>query len=244
MRLYLIRHGQSANNALYEAGRERERVHDPELTEIGHQQARHVAQHLADCHDMPGKMAEPFNLTHLYCSAMTRAMQTTQPIYQALNMKAEVWVDVHEVGGLFLVDEQGKEIGFPGLTSHEMTAKFPDFILPDDVTEKGWWDTEKGLERRSDSTARALRVYEKLQDRSKGDERIAIVSHAGFIDLLIKTFLHQLPTNPNNLFYTTYNTAITRIDFEEGYHGRMVTDRMRLHYLNRVNHLSSELWTW
>ena len=31
MRLYLIRHGQSVNNALYEAGREHERVFDPPL---------------------------------------------------------------------------------------------------------------------------------------------------------------------------------------------------------------------
>lgn len=244
MRLYLIRHGQSVNNALYADGRERERVHDPELTEIGHEQARQVAQYLADCHDMPGKMAEPFNLTHLYCSAMTRAMQTTKPIAEALNMKAEVWVDVHELGGLFMVDEHDKETGFPGLTRSEMSAKFPDYVLPDDITEKGWWGVEKGLERPPNFTARAMRVYEQLQERSSSDERIGIVSHGGFIDLLIKTFLSQLPSHPNNLFYTTYNTSITRIDFGEGYHGRMATDRLRLHYLNRVNHLPSELWTW
>ena len=104
MRLYLIRHGQSVNNALYEQGLERDRHFDPDLTEIGHEQARRVAQYLAESNDMPGRLSEPFKLSHLYCSAMTRAMQTAQPIAAALNIQPEVWVDVHETGGLFLTD--------------------------------------------------------------------------------------------------------------------------------------------
>ena len=76
MRLYFIRHGQSLNNALYEEGREQERVYDPHLTDIGQEQAQLVARYLADGIDMPGKLREAFQLTHLYCSAMTRAMQT------------------------------------------------------------------------------------------------------------------------------------------------------------------------
>ena len=76
MRLYLIRHGQSQNNALYEQGLERDRHFDPDLTEIGHEQARRVAKYLAENNDMPGRLTEPFNLSHLYCSAITRAMQT------------------------------------------------------------------------------------------------------------------------------------------------------------------------
>jgi 2,3-bisphosphoglycerate-dependent phosphoglycerate mutase len=244
MRLYLIRHGQSLNNALYEAGAERDRHYDPELTEIGHEQARHVAKYLAECPDMPGKLVEPFNLTHLYCSAMTRAMQTTQPIADALNMKPEVWIDVHEVGGLFLHDDDDKITGYPGPNRAEMSEKFPNYELGEAITEAGWWNASKGMELPPDFTARTIRVLHLLHERAHKDERIGIVSHGGFIDLLIKAFLRQIPTHPDLLFYTHYNTAITRIDFGEGYGGKPAPDRVRIHYMNRVNHLPPELWTW
>ncbi|HLV36213.1 MAG TPA: histidine phosphatase family protein, partial [Spirillospora sp.] len=45
MEVYLIRHGQSVNNAL---GSPAGRSHDPELTEIGFRQAEILAAHLAD----------------------------------------------------------------------------------------------------------------------------------------------------------------------------------------------------
>lgn len=245
MRLFLIRHGQSVNNALYEAGRERERHFDPDLTEIGHLQAQKVAQYLAEADDMPGSMAEKFNLTHLYCSAMTRAMQTAQPIGAALGIKPEVWVDAHELGGLFLADDENKITAYPGLTRAEISAKFTGYILPEQVSDKGWWNTDKLSETPPDFIARGIRVSQALLERAHTDERIGIVSHGGFMDVLIKAFLNNLPSPPDGLFYTHYNTAITRIDFGEGYQGRAVgAERMRIHYQNRVQHLPSELWTW
>ena len=48
MQFYFIRHGQSENNALWErGGPQSERRADPELTELGHKQAQHLAQFLA-----------------------------------------------------------------------------------------------------------------------------------------------------------------------------------------------------
>ena len=47
MRFYFIRHGQSVNNAIYEAtGGSDGRSEDPQLTEIGQQQARLLANFL------------------------------------------------------------------------------------------------------------------------------------------------------------------------------------------------------
>jgi broad specificity phosphatase PhoE len=176
---------------------------------------------------------------------MTRAMQTAQPIAEALGMKPEVWVDVHEIGGLFLSDDDDNITGFPGLSRSEMSQKFPNYVLTEAITEAGWWDVSKGLELPPNFIARAIRVSQLLHDRAHLDERIAIVSHAGFIDVLIKAFLSQIPTHPNILFYTHYNTAISRLDFGEGYQGKpSPAERVRLHYLNRVNHLPPELWTW
>lgn len=244
MRLYLIRHGQSVNNALFENGRyQQERQYDPDLTDTGRQQAKCVAQYLAESLDMPGQAAAPFDLTHLYCSAMTRALQTAQPISEALGIKPEVWVDIHEIGGLFLADEDGDLRGYPGLTRAEIHAKFPGYQLPATITDNGWWDVAQGAEKPPQFLSRAVRVALALQERSTSDERIALVSHAGFMDALIKALLSQIPTHPDLLFYTHYNTGITRIDFGESYMAA-IQNRLRLHYLNRVKHLPAELWTW
>lgn len=245
MRLYLIRHGQSINNALYAEGREKERQFDPELTDIGKQQAQHVAQYIAEADDMPSNQTENFNLTHLYCSAMVRAMQTAQPIAQALGIQPEVWVDVHEIGGLFLADDEDNITAYPGMNRTEIGERFADYVLPEQVTDVGWWDTKQLSESPPETVARAVRVAHILSERAHTDEHIGLVSHGAFMDLLIKAFLSRLPSHPESLFFTHYNTAITRIDFGEGYQGATVgVDRIRIHYQNRVQHLPSNLWTW
>ena len=84
---------------------------------------------------------------------------------------------------------------------------------------------------------RALKVATGLRRRAESDERMALVSHAGFLDRLLKALLNQLPDVPRTVFYAHYNTAITRIDFDD-------YDRMRLHYLNRIEHLPADLRSW
>ena len=122
MKLFIIRHAQSVNNALAD---ERDRVSDPSLTELGHHQAQLLAEHLAI-----GKNPElskwtsveatvshnrrSYDITQLYCSAMHRSLQTAQPIAQALNLTPEIWLDIHEHGGIFL--DHGEEGGIRGLS--------------------------------------------------------------------------------------------------------------------------------
>jgi 2,3-bisphosphoglycerate-dependent phosphoglycerate mutase len=82
MQLYFIRHAQSANNKLYEeTGSWDGRDSDPELTEMGHEQARRLAEHVAclnggtprrDYMNRDGR----FDFTHLYASPMVRALAT------------------------------------------------------------------------------------------------------------------------------------------------------------------------
>ena len=65
-------------------------------------------------------------------------------------------------------------------------------------------------------------------------ERIALVSHGTFLDALIKALFGQ--DFASQLYYTHYNTAISRIDFTpKGF--------LLLRYLNRTEHLSPELIT-
>lgn len=239
MRLYFIRHGQSGNNALGNIEDfQIKRSYDPDLTTVGVLQAQAAADYLAQADDTPLPQAEKFGITRLYSSAMIRALETARPISAALGLPVDVWVDLHETGGLFLEDAAGQVKGFGGLTCEQFQARFPAYRLPPDVTDSGWWDIASGREEPDQYMARAIRVASQLYQFAETSERIAIVSHAGFLDKLLKAFLNQLPSFTTNLFYGHYNTGISRLDFYEG------MDDFRIHYLNRLNHLPAHLWTW
>lgn len=248
MRVYLIRHGQSTNNVLTDV---RQRVYDPPLTDLGHRQAEYLATYLATMPEMPTGMfglekdnADHFGFTHLYTSAMTRSLQTTRPIAKALNIKPEIWVDIHEGGGVFLKDENGIETGYPGITRSQITVDYPDYGIPETITENGWWDITRGEEKPDDFMLRVVRVAQVIykwanQQEVHGNDRIALVSHGLFLSALLKVIMGHPVWNPTSPFYVHYNTAITRLDFNEGW-----DDPLRLHYLNRVEHLPAELRSW
>jgi 2,3-bisphosphoglycerate-dependent phosphoglycerate mutase len=240
MELYLIRHAQSTNNALADQS---QRVCDPPLTALGLRQAEAAARHMAEgltpevvkygsVEDTGAAQRRGYGVTRLYCSPMRRALQTAQPISQALGLPPEVWVDIHEQGGIYLEhDEETGRVGYPGLTRAEILADFPAYRLPDAVTEQGWW--RSGYEEWSVCQGRAIKVAHTLRQWAAGStERLALVSHGGFLDALLKALLDQLPGR--NLFYHHYNTAITRLDFRED-------GRLGLRFINRVDHLPPEL---
>lgn len=237
MEIYLIRHGQSANNANGEDLSKRH--HDPPLTELGHRQAEGLAQHLvrpdyaetAFSHFPFQGQRENYGITRLFCSAMHRSLQTTRPVAAALGLVPEVWVDIHEHGGIYLDEAAGKR-GYPGLTRAEISAQFADYTLPEAVHEEGWWNRD--FETPDLFQARALKVAAQLREwnQTQPDERIGLISHGDFMDALLKALLDQLPSD--HIYYVHYNAAITRIDMHED-------GRTRLFYTNRVEHLSSEM---
>lgn len=244
MRLYFIRHGQSENNALYAIKDfETARSHDPQLTDIGQQQAAHIGKFLENAVDMPYPEIEPLKFTHLYVSPMIRAMDTAKPIAAAMNIQPEIWIDIHEIGGLFTADDNNVVTGFPGLTRQYMTDCYPSYILADGITDKGWWDASRGRETPPEFVGRAVSVAMALRERAHTDENIALVAHAAFFDGLLKALLNQMPNHPNNLFYNHYNTGFSRLDFDES-RWAQTDNHVRVHYLNRVDHLPSELRTW
>jgi broad specificity phosphatase PhoE len=230
--LYLVRHAQSTTNAL---GNPQNRDSDPPLTELGRHQAKIVARHLAAGMHLPtwedNYSESSYGITRLYCSPMWRALQTAQHIAQALDLVPKVWIDVHEHGGIYLDHgEEGGIVGFPGKTRTEILGEFPDYVLPEGITEQGWW--HQGWEDRSAIYARVIRVAAELHRWAASDERIAIVTHGGLIDTLLKTLLNQLPGS--HIYFCHVNTAISLIGFRGDGH-------LDIAYLNRVDHLPPEL---
>lgn len=164
---------------------------------------------------------------------MHRALQTAAPLAQALGLKPEVWIDIHEQGGIYLTQD-GVPTGFPGRTRREILGEFPDYVLPEAVTDQGWYDAMRGYEEMPASAGRAIKVAMELRRRAENefkDARIAIITHGTFIDLMLKAFLGMLPNR--QFYFTHYNTAITRIDFQHDY--------LLVRYVNRVDHLPAEM---
>lgn len=241
MRLYFIRHGQSANNALWEStGTNAGRSEDPELTEYGHQQARLLAEFLVkkdresnSNYKDAGVQRDHYCFTHLYTSLMVRSVATGHYLSRALSMPLVAWPEIHECGGIYLDGEDGEErIGLPGRTRSYFDAHYGQMVVPETVTDEGWWN--RPFEERPDRPLRARQVVETLLERHGGTEdRVAIVSHGGFYMELMRVLFE---IQGKNGWFTMNNTAMTRIDFRE-------TGELALIYHNRTDHLPAHLIT-
>lgn len=250
MRVLFIRHGQSANNVLaeshghdyatYMAGR----LHEPPLSDIGRRQAELLAERLAAATANPpapsarlGWVTTEYPITRLYVSPMLRALQTALPISRTLGLQPEVWVDIHEHGGVFTGNpELGNVVGYPGLTSAEMAEQFGTYRLAAGVGANGWWTG--GFEEMDVCYTRACRVAEQLHVLHGECEgtTIALVTHGTFLDALMHALF--VPNDPygNRVHFSHLNTAVSRVDFGKG-------GRVALRYMNRIDHLPLDLVT-
>ncbi len=110
--LYLVRHGESANNALPES----KRVNDPALTKLGMAQADNLGQRFHD-HVVAGN-----NIDLILTSPFLRTLQTIKPTAKALGMRPEIRSQLYEVGGCFDGFQKGSLIGRPRMTNVEISA--------------------------------------------------------------------------------------------------------------------------
>lgn len=239
MRLYIIRHGQSINNALWaETGAEKGRSFDPVLTEIGRAQAECVAQFLRDDLDkrLPqrGAYNEAARPTLVYTSLMTRAVSTGSIIARALDVPLVALHEAHEVGGLYLEDETtGEKVGVAGPNRAHFETHFPDLTLPESLGERGWWD-ERPFESDAARMERARRVWQDIRTRhGETDDIIALITHGGFYDRLLTVMLDA--PHPNQFWFPLNNCAVSRLDRNEGY--------LALMYHNRFDFMPPELIT-
>lgn len=235
MRLYIIRHAQSVNNTKKDV---HSFIPDPSLTPLGQEQARLLAQfmltamekqiHYSGHHFITEEVSMPsFPITKLFCSASQRALETAYPLYETLGIVPEVWIDLHEIGGVSVQDATGAYVSYPGKTRQEIEEEFEGYILPDGLTERGWWHESPEIEEER-RKIRAKRVVDQLMRYMGTDEQIAIITHGGFIRRLLWTLLGLAWDSPVRFIH--YNTAITRIDY-------LSAQDVFVRYVSRIDHL-------
>jgi len=225
MELFLIRHGQSMNNA--NPGQTRH--HDPGLTEIGSAQAERLAAW--------GKTA---GLTKIVASPFLRALQTAEFLRNQTGAPAEVWVDIHEQGGCCTGPDPLEDLethayqGQPGMTDAEIRAQYPHFQLPVEIDHRGWWQSHP-FESMAEARSRAAMVVDRAKnDLAHTDDRIAVVCHGMLKLLVLDTLFGGYVLDENNVD-VPYNTSVSRVV--------MTPSGVELDYYNGVPHLSEELLT-
>lgn len=242
MQLFLIRHGQSANNVTWgQANHLDSRVPDPPLTEVGRRQAEILAHFLANHGGSAADITYDhqnvggFSITHIFCSLMERAVTTGEILSQRLGLPLVAWPDIHECGGIFSQDkENGECTGVEGPGREYFNTHHPELVLPQSIGSKGWWD--RPYEELSDLPTRARRVRDDLIHVHGGStHRVALITHVCFSHFFLSDLLN-VPVNkePTPWFHLN-NTGISHISFDES--------RLRVNYLNRVDFLPADLIT-
>jgi broad specificity phosphatase PhoE len=247
MQLYFIRHGQSINNANWNDPNYVEHP-DPFLTEIGLEQAEHLAKYLKEKQEVVDDKAwnnqnqHGFGFTHIYTSLMERAPMTIAPTVRALgDVPFSAWIDIHEEGGIYAREEENRFTGLPGKPRSYFERSFPEMKLPQEYDETGWWN--RPFEEEDERQVRADKVLAELIQRhgdkeGQPEERIAFVSHGGFFMRLLSSML-KLPwrqgAHDMKSWFILNNCSISRFDIRNG--------EMLVNYINRTDHLPSHLIT-
>jgi len=196
--LYLVRHGESANNALPE----HQRVADPNLTKLGRKQSLRLASHYSDFDRIDEVIVSPFR----------RTLQTAQPLLESRRLRATIWTDIYEVGGCF--GGYGANIsGQPGMTDDEIRSEFPEFDVPADIDKRGWYKSEP-FETWDMAIPRARTQAKKLRDRFESTEKVVFCFiHADFKQLLLQ---HLVPEQSEYHNGGITNSSVTHIHFSDG----------------------------
>jgi broad specificity phosphatase PhoE len=180
-RVLLIRHGETEWNHI---GRWQGFEQIP-LNEVGLSQAKALAEHLRQR-----------SISAIYSSDLLRALQTANPLCEALGLTPVAHADWRE-----------QNLGiFQGLTRDEIEAKYPAELasMRADMT----YVVPKG-ESRADMQRRAHRAWEAVVANGNGPE-VTVVSHGGTIKVLLMKLFGEVPEVTNVYIPNTSITAVER----------------------------------
>lgn len=217
MKLYLIRHAESENNAKPI----HERIEDPPITDLGRQQAQRLAAWI-----------ETLPIDVLITSPVLRALQTTHFIATSTGAHVHVWDNVFEEGGIYRghgpeAIEGGPGLGRMDVIRHLVDSDADRCTLDASIVDTGWW-AERNRETPSEAQDRARRVTVRLVETfGNSESTIVAVIHADFKRRLL-TEMIRWKANPIE-FGNLQNTGITKLLYDG--------DRFRLDWFNSVSHL-------
>jgi broad specificity phosphatase PhoE len=154
--MILLRHGQSEFNLHFTATRRDPGIPDPRLTELGHEQARAAAVALKDS-----------GIARIIVSPYTRALQTAEPIAQALRVPVIINPIVRERYAFSC------DIGSP---VSALAPAFPqhDFSHLDEI----WWPQ---LEEPADQVLARAELFRAEMAALPDWSDTLVVTHWGFI---------------------------------------------------------------
>lgn len=226
LRLYLIRHAQSTNNAEPSFTNHE---FEPPLTNAGIKQCNALANHLRHGSDN-GALSHGYNIHQIYASPQLRALQTAEPFAKHFNCRPEIWIPIHERGGIVILHRKGIH-HHHGLTRSEIMTQFPTFKIPYQITDKGWWHGTGKLESNDKVKIRARVVANELftKAQSSQDMGIAMVSHNTFLNFLMQLLLKDRETR-----FLHHNGGLSRIDIDSD-------NKSTLKYFDHTRHLDQ---TW
>jgi probable phosphoglycerate mutase len=161
-RLYLVRHAQSQSNTGEDLT-----TGDPDLTEIGYEQAKRLGARL-------GKQ----RIDAIFASPLRRCQETAAAIAEVAGAGLEIVpkADLREV------DTGVADLDIRVLPAHELSK------IAERVVSEGTWDAFPGGEGSAPARARIGKVMDDIINANPG-KRVVVVVHAGFIQTYVSLVL-------------------------------------------------------
>ncbi len=208
MILYFVRHGQSVFNA---EGRIQGQ-HDVHLSELGHRQAKATADRLAALSRSAPPAGSP---PVVYCSPLSRALQTAEYVAQALDVPLRIEENLKEIhAGIFqtmLWSEIEDKFPHEGLLWKQQD---PDFVVP-------------GGESRRALMGRGAQALQTIREDCSGNghQAAVVVAHGALLSAAFKALL-GIPAERSPFVFA--NCSISQAEW---------ADQFRLLRFNELTHL-------
>jgi broad specificity phosphatase PhoE len=185
VRLYLIRHGQSASNQAREEGRLG--MYDPPLTEVGYAQAERVGEKMA-----------AYGVDAIYASPLQRAYNTAVPIAKRTGLEIKVVDDIQEINEPDRDGSIDPNLNRETADHRAIKARFE---------AEPTWDNLPGGESSAHFRERIARGIAQIVEECPG-KRVAIACHGGVIQTYVAMVLGL---DKNDFPFYAFNASITSI---------------------------------
>lgn len=235
VKLLFIRHGQSTNNVLTAAGHPfRGRSADPELTPLGLRQSERLAQAFR-----AGLIPRP---TVLISSPMVRAVQTTRPLAEELDLPILIDTRAYEVGGVYTGEPQSPG-AHPGAAASRLLSLSERVSLPEDFGEQGWYRGGAHVETQQEAQERGRLLYASLvASHPEHSAVVGLVCHEWIIQYLIRAAMSlSNPEGSPDPWLVVVNTATTLVETDrprpKPFEG---TGTSAIWWINRHDHLATD----